>query len=651
MDNPSYTQDDDANKKAEKYNYRSAGSNGSGLPTSAAVSQDLETPPPPYPAEKSKVKGKLGKSYSAVKSELQSNRVTSKFFPPTGDVATCLTIMVTVIAVFFVARTVLGPIAAPGGTIFALLILILLALIGGMFIKMLGVAMGKLCGLDIQLPPLLGMLIVGIVLKNVPYNFGQFGRAECIGNRSVEFGDSLNDIGDFNSTEFDERVSGFDIAGAEALVGVEAMEEDVLHAIHRRSVGGGGHDDGHGDGHGDDVAVDPCVKRYIGHDLDPLISRTLRSVCLVVILLMAGLELDPVALWNLSGMVVRATFIPCFVEAASVAVLSKLILGFPWSVGFMLGFVLAAVSPAVIIPSLMNLSERGYGVAKGIPTLVIAACSADDVVAISGFGIFLGITFNADAPILNLIFHGPIEVAIGLSFGLFWGILAQWLPNRSHKNMVFFRFLILFSGGLIALFGAHLIHYDGAGGLATIIMAFVAGMRWRKEGWGDHNPVSNTFRKMWIILEPIIFALIGTEIQIDKIDPATMGLGIAVLIISLILRMIGTFFAVSGGTLNTKEKIFMAFAWLPKATVQAALGPIFLDNAIKYKFDDYLPMGEQILTLAVLSILITAPLGAVSILALGPQLLDNAPAEGMTTPKDPEDQRPGGGSAADHAQA
>jgi len=601
-------------------------SNGASV-TGGIADSSLSTPA--AEPEKKRKRSQVRQSYKVVKSEIQSNQFTSKFFPPTGEVATALTIILTVIGVFLVARTVLGPIAAPGGTIFALLILILLALVGGMFVKLTGMAAGKLCGIDIRLPPLLGMLLIGIVLKNVPYNFGQFGRAECHGL----FGDSINDIEDFNSTEFDEHIYGFD---AEVTKAPELSDVEVIEAVarHRRSLGSGHGSEAHD---GPENFNETCKKRYIGHDMDPTISRTLRLVCLTVILLMAGLELDPVALWNLSGMVIRATFIPCFVEAGAVCVFSMLLLGFDWNVGLMLGFVLAAVSPAVIIPSLMSLSERGYGVKKGIPTLVIAACSADDVVAISGFGIFLGITFNSDASITKLVFHGPIEVAIGLAFGLTWGILAQWIPNRNHKNMVFFRFLILFSGGLIALFGAHLIHYDGAGGLATIIMAFVAGMQWRKEGWGDHNPVSKTFRKMWIILEPVIFALIGTEIQIDKIDPATLGMGILVLILALVLRMIGTFFAVSCGTLNFKEKIFMAFAWLPKATVQAALGPIFLDNAIKYGFKEFEEPGEQILTLAVLSILITAPIGAICILALGPVLLDSdMEEEEDDRPQDPE---------------
>merc|ERR1712045_259163 len=417
---------------------------------------------------------------------------------------------------------------------------------------------------------------------------------------------------------------------------------------------------GHEEAKANSENVDDCHPKYIGHDLDPSIARTLRSICLAVILLMAGLELDPVALMKLSAMVVRATFIPCFVEAIMVAILSNLVLGLPWTVGFMLGFVLAAVSPAVIIPSLMSLSQRGFGVAKGIPTLVIAACSADDVVAISGFGIFFGLTFNASAPVWKLALHGPIEVLIGLVFGVFWGVLAQWIPSKVHRQGAFFRWLVLLGGGLIALFGAHLIHYDGAGGLATIIMAFVAGMEWRKEGWGDHNPVTKTFQRMWIILEPVIFALIGTEIQVDKINPNTLGLSVVVLVVALLIRMVGTYFAVCGGDLNVKEKIFMAFAWMPKATVQAALGPIFLDNVFKVPKNlwdtpenkeawiasgrnetewapigneaEWLAMGNDILTLAVLSILITAPLGAVCILGLGPKLLEgNKTDEDSTT--------------------
>ena len=141
-------------------------------------------------------------------------------------------------------------------------------------------------------------------------------------------------------------------------------------------------------------------------------------------------------------------------------------------------------------------SDRGYGVAKGIPTLVISACAADDVVAISGFGIFLGITFNEDADALQLALHGPIEVALGLTFGISWGLMAQWLPDKDHPHVNFFRWLILFAGGLIALYGAHLIHYDGAGGLAAILLSLVASMQWRREGWGEHNPVSDIFNKV-----------------------------------------------------------------------------------------------------------------------------------------------------------
>merc|ERR1711892_704505 len=632
MDNPSFRGDSglDENKAKADFNYAnekgdSHGQNGT-IPSNGDANGGEES-------KNKKPKGPVKRTYKRTKSALKENKYTQPFCPPTGEVATTLTLILTIIAIFLAARAVLGPIADVGGTIFSLLMLILVALIGGKLVLGFSWCLLRFFNVDIRLPPLLGMLIVGIILKNVPYNFGQFGRAECTADHhEASFVDSIHELdGEDDKGSFRKRR---DVFFEEEL---EQEKEFILDRI-ARSI------DTHEpepepEGHEDS----DCHPKYIGHDLDPYISRTLRSICLTVILLMAGLELDPHALMKLSAMVVRATFIPCFVEAIVVAILSNLLLGFPWTVGFMLGFVLAAVSPAVIIPCLMSLSQRGYGVEKGIPTLVIAACSADDVVAISGFGIFMGLTFSAGEPLWKLILHGPIEVVIGI----FWGYLAQWIPNKDHHHVAFFRWLIMLAGGLIALFGAHLIHYDGAGGLATIIMASVASIQWRKEGWGDHNPVTKTFKRMWIILEPVIFALIGTEIQVDKINMNTLGLSIVVLLIALIVRMVGTYFAVCGGELTTKEKIFMAFACLPKATVQAALGPIFLDNVIKQTpeqwevlgdKEEWMNMGNDILTLAVLSILITAPIGAVCILGFGPKLLssDNPEEQSEAEEKDAE---------------
>merc|ERR1712110_476704 len=375
----------------------------------------------PGSESKSRRRNAVQSSYNGLRNSLQANKYTRALFPPSGTVATLLTLALTAIIVFGSARVVMGDIADVGGTIFALLLLILLALIGGKVITLLSLACKKMCGVDIQMPPLLGMLIVGIILKNVPYNFGQFGRAECqFDSLHSKWGAALDDPTD----------EGFlvDLEDVESKALLTDEDPVVARIIRSASTDShGGHDEGYND---HDEGNSTCEKRFIGHDLDPFISRTLRSICLTVILLMAGLELDPMQLLKLSGVVVRATFIPCLTEAVAVAVLSNLLLGFPWTVGFMLGFILAAVSPAVIIPCLMSLSSRGYGVAKGVPTLVIAACAADDVVAISGFGIFLGVTFSVGAPLWQLILHGPIEVIIGVSFGVFWGFWPSGYQTR-----------------------------------------------------------------------------------------------------------------------------------------------------------------------------------------------------------------------------
>merc|ERR1712156_620748 len=175
------------------------------------------------------------------------------------------------------------------------------------------------------------------------------------------------------------------------------------------------------------------IKNIPGVEFDEYWVKTsgiLRGIALVVILMRAGLGLDPQALKKLSGMVFRLAFTPCLVETTVVAVFSHLLLGFPWMWGFMLGFVLAAVSPAVVVPCLLSLQEKGYGVDKGIPTLVIAAASVDDVLAISGFTILLGITFKPDQDLLTVVFQGPKEVVIGLLFGIAWAGLSVMLPGK-----------------------------------------------------------------------------------------------------------------------------------------------------------------------------------------------------------------------------
>ena len=139
--------------------------------------------------------------------------------------------------------------------------------------------------------------------------------------------------------------------------------------------------------------------------------------------------------------------------------------------------------------------------------------------AISGFGIFLGIIFVRNNDLLHLILHGPIEVMIGLGVGSGWGLLARYIPHRGHGDRLMGRAVILLSGGLVSMFGSHLIHYDGAGAVSTITMAAVAGNQWRKEAGlarGVTSPELKLFRKIWLLFEPILFALIGTELRVSK---------------------------------------------------------------------------------------------------------------------------------------
>ena len=355
-------------------------------------------------------------------------------------------------------------------------------------------------------------------------------------------------------------------------------------------------------------------------------SGKTRGLALVVILIRAGLSLNPKQLRRLSLMVVRLAFVPCTIEAIAVACLSNLILGFPWTWAFMLGFALSAVTPAVVVPCILKVQEVGYGVDKGIPTLLAAASSIDDLLAISAFVVFLGITFSQGS-IIEQIFVPFAEIVVGLLYGIFIGILFWYIPNRKDNFAIAeIRSILLLIGGIASYFGSSLVEMHSSGPLGVLTLAFVASYGWRRQGYDDDNPVALIFNYLWLVFQPLIFGLIGTEIDIFQIKLTTVGYGVIVIIGGLLFRCCGAFLAVSGGNLNVKEKVFTAIAWLPKATVQAAIGPNALDTAMAMSNPNPqdIEWGRDILAIAVLAILISAPIGGIFIECFASRLLEKS---------------------------
>ncbi|KAJ3654391.1 hypothetical protein Zmor_013581 [Zophobas morio] len=349
------------------------------------------------------------------------------------------------------------------------------------------------------------------------------------------------------------------------------------------------------------------------------ITGELRQIALVIILIRAGLDLDPSALKRLKFAVVKLGLVPWVAEAALVAVLCRFFLDLPWDYAWLLSSIVAAVSPAVVVPCLFRLRSRGYGVAKGIPTLIIAISGIDDAVSVAVFGIIKSIMFSNDSLTFQIL-QGPISVVGGIGFGFLWGLICNYAPERHDPFMVPLRILLLLIGGMVSVFGSELIGYGGAGPLGCVAAAFVSIYFWSKHGWEiEDNPAGTAFEIFWMIFEPILFSITGAQVKLDELDPHIVSIGLGILIASAVVRMVVTAVLGIGCKLNLKEKSFVAIALMSKATVQAALGPFTLGiarpNTLEYEYAD------KVLMVCVLSIILTAPTGAILITLLGPRLL------------------------------
>lgn len=297
-------------------------------------------------------------------------------------------------------------------------------------------------------------------------------------------------------------------------------------------------------------------------------NLSFRKVALVIILIRAGLDLDPVALKRLKFTVLKLGLVPWAVEVIIIAVLSHFFLDLPWNWAFLLGVIVAAVSPAVVVPCLFRLRSKGYGVVKGIPTLIIAVAGIDDAMSVAINGIVQSIMFSKDSLTIQIL-QGPLSIIGGLGFGIIWGLISNFTPEKYDPFVVPLRILMLLVGGMIAVFGSELIGYGGAGPLGCVAAAFVSLVCWTRQGWEiEDNPAATSFEIFWMLFEPILFGVTGAQVKINELDPNIVTIGIGCLIAGVVVRILATVLVGIGCKLNLKEKVFVALSWMAKATVQ-----------------------------------------------------------------------------------
>lgn len=358
------------------------------------------------------------------------------------------------------------------------------------------------------------------------------------------------------------------------------------------------------------IAIGPYALDLIdGSILD--ISPELRKIALIIILTRAGLSLDLAALKRVGRPAILMCFVPACFEILGMALLAPLLLHIRLMEALILGAVIGAVSPAVIVPKMLKLSEEGYGTDKGIPQLLLAGASVDDVFVIVMFSTFTGLEKNGTFSAFSLAMI-PVSVMLGVAAGLGIGCLLGKLFEKIHIRDT--EKLLLF---LCAAF--FLVAFEDTFGEKVPFSALIAvmsiGVAVQKIRPMAAERLSARFNKLWVAAEIFLFVLVGACVNLPYAAKAGISTVILILFV-LLFRMVGVFVCLVKTSLNLKERLFCMLAYTPKATVQAAIGGIPLALG--------LACGETVLTAAVIAILLTAPFGALLIDKTYKKLLDRS---------------------------
>ena len=341
--------------------------------------------------------------------------------------------------------------------------------------------------------------------------------------------------------------------------------------------------------------------------LDPQIlgiSSELRRMALVIILIKAGLSLNFSDLKKVGRPALLMSFLPATFEIVAVLLFAPMLLGVTRVEALLMGSVLAAVSPAVVVPRMVALMDEGRGTDKKIPQLILAGASLDDIFVIVLFTAFLGINMGDGVGAMTFL-NIPISIVLGIALGAFVGFAVAFLFELLHRKGLTIRntlktILLLGIAFLLLAVEGWLEGVVAASGLLAIMsMAMVYAMRTKAE---VVNRLKDKYGKLWLAAEVLLFVLVGAAVDIRYTLSAGL-LAVAMIFIGLAFRSVGVFLCLLGTDLNKKERLYTVFAYLPKATVQAAIGAVPLSMGLS--------CGNIILSVAVLGILITAPLGAI----------------------------------------